>query len=62
MLGPHELYHRFVYIAPSSDHSLLILNLPFNLVYNPSNETILFVIKFESLKEDMYNGPLIIFW
>ena len=32
---PQEFDHRFMYIAPSSDHSLLTLNLPF---YSDSKE------------------------
>ena len=30
--SPWEFYHRFMYIAPSSDHSLLTLNLPFKVI------------------------------
>ena len=30
--APQEFYHRFMYIAPSSDHSLLIPNLPFKVI------------------------------
>ena len=30
--SPREFYHRFVCIAPSSDHSLLSLNLPFKVI------------------------------
>ena len=30
--GPWKCYHRFMYIAPSSDHSLLVINLPFKLI------------------------------
>ena len=29
---PREFYHRFMYIAPSTDHSLIILNLPFQVI------------------------------
>ena len=29
---PQKNYHRFMYIAPSSDHALLNLNLPFKLI------------------------------
>ena len=29
---PRELYHRFMYVAPSSDHSLLTLKLPFTII------------------------------
>ena len=27
-----EFYHRFMYIAPSSDHSMINLNLPFKVI------------------------------
>ena len=30
--GGRELYNRLMYIAPSSDHSLLTLNLPFKVI------------------------------
>ena len=26
------MYHRFMYIVPSSGHSLVNLNMPFNLI------------------------------
>ena len=29
---PRELYHRFMYIVLSSDHQLLILNVPFKMI------------------------------
>ena len=29
---PQEFYHRFTYIAPSSGHSLLNLNVPFKVI------------------------------
>ena len=29
---PRNFYHRFTYIAPSSGHSLLNLNMPFTLI------------------------------
>ena len=29
---PREFYHRLMYKAPSSDHSLLTLNLPFKVI------------------------------
>ena len=33
---PREFYHRFMYIAPSSHHSLLTLNLPFKVILRRS--------------------------
>ena len=31
--GPWEFHQRLIYIAPSSDRSLLILNLSFNVIW-----------------------------
>ena len=44
---PWEFYHRFMYISPSSDHSLLIFILSFKVIVSRVFEVVLWCLEWE---------------
>ena len=42
---PREFYHSFIYIVPSSDHSLLTLNMPFKVMLKRFEVVFMFGVK-----------------